>query len=70
MAGVGPDEIEHLVLTGGTSRMPLVRQRVQQFFQREIALLHDPEVAIVSGNALYGRFLALRAADTARAGRR
>jgi actin-like ATPase involved in cell morphogenesis len=54
------DAIDHLVLTGGTSRMPLVREQVAEFFQREVTLLHDPEVAIVSGNALYGRFLGLK----------
>ncbi len=60
VAEVRRDQIDHLVLTGGTSRMPLVRERVAAYFEREVTLLHDPEVAIVSGNAIYGRFLGLK----------
>lgn len=60
IAEVAPEAVDHLVLTGGTSRMPLVRQRVAAYFRRDMTLLHDPEVAIVSGNAIYGRFLGLK----------
>ena len=59
-AELRPDQIDQVVLTGGTSRSPLVRRRLQEFFGREITVNYDPELAIVSGNALYGRFMALK----------
>ncbi len=58
-AGARPDQVDHVVMTGGLSRAPLVRERVQRFFGREIALKLDPELAIVAGNALHGRSLGL-----------
>ena len=41
-------------------RSPLVRRRLQECFGREITVNYDPELAIVSGNALYARFVALK----------
>lgn len=57
LAEVTPAEIDHVVLTGGTSRSPLVRQRAQQFFGKEITVNYDPELGVVSGNALFGQIL-------------
>jgi actin-like ATPase involved in cell morphogenesis len=58
-AGVKPTELHHVVLTGGVSRIPLVRQHLQHYYQREIQLAVNPEQAIVVGNAIYARFLQL-----------
>ncbi|MBK6847993.1 MAG: Hsp70 family protein [Proteobacteria bacterium] len=58
-AGVSPAQVDRVVLTGGVSRMPLVRERLQRYFARELPLLVDPEQAIVIGDAIYGRFLEL-----------
>jgi actin-like ATPase involved in cell morphogenesis len=58
LAGLCPSDIDHVVLTGGMSRSPIVRQRLQEYFQRELPLMVDPELAIVTGNAIYGRYLA------------
>ena len=59
LAGVAPTDVGQVVMTGGVSRMALVRQRIQQYFQREIQLTVDPEHAVVVGNAIYARFLSL-----------
>lgn len=64
-AGLSPAQVDRVVLTGGVSRMPLVRERLQHYFERELPLLVDPEQAIVIGDAIYGRFLQLREAAAA-----
>jgi len=56
-AGVRPHELDHLVLTGGVSRIPLVRSKLSEYFQREIEVAVNPEQAMVVGNAIYARFL-------------
>lgn len=58
-AGVRPEELHHVVLTGGVSRIPLVRQHLQRYYQRELQLAINPEQAIVMGDAIYARFLQL-----------
>jgi actin-like ATPase involved in cell morphogenesis len=60
LAELTPKEIDHVVLTGGTSRSPLVRQRAQQFFGKEITVNYDPELGVVSGNAIFGQILRSR----------
>jgi len=51
LCGSGPDEVEQVVLTGGVSRIPLVVDRVQKFFRREIKPMVNPELAIAMGAA-------------------
>lgn len=58
-AEVRPEELDHLVLTGGVSRVPLVRAKLRDYFQREIEVAVNPEQAMVIGNAIYARFLQL-----------
>ena len=58
-AGLGIDEIDQVVLTGGVSRIPLVREQLQHYAQRETPLAAEPEHSTVRGNAIYGRFLQL-----------
>ncbi len=65
VVGVSPAQIDHVVLTGGTSRSPQVRARLQQYFGRELSLTIDPDLAVVTGNALYGRYLARHASAQA-----
>ncbi len=60
LAELTPAQIDHVVLTGGTSRSPLVRARAQQFFGKEITVNYDPELGVVSGNALFGQILRSR----------
>lgn len=56
---ISPSDVNKVVLTGGVSRIPLVREKVQEYFQQEIQLSVNPEQAIVMGNAIYGRHIAL-----------
>lgn len=58
-AGLRVEELDHLVLTGGVSRIPLVREQLQRYTRREIPLTVEPEHATVRGNAIYGRFMQL-----------
>jgi actin-like ATPase involved in cell morphogenesis/Tfp pilus assembly protein PilZ len=58
-ANVQPETLHHVVLTGGVSRIPLVRQHLQRYYQREIQLAVNPEQAIVMGNSIYARFIQL-----------
>ena len=58
-AGLEKDEIEDIVLVGGMTRMPLVQQRVTEFFEREPCKgVHADEVvglgASIQGDALIG----------------
>jgi molecular chaperone DnaK len=55
-AGVGLGEIDHVVLVGGSSRLPIVRRLVQAAFadhakSREL-LLHEPDLCVAYGAAL------------------
>ncbi len=59
LAGVDPGQVDAVLMTGGISRIPLVRQRVTELFGCEPASGIDPEHAVVSGNAIHARFMAL-----------
>ncbi|MCA9666236.1 MAG: Hsp70 family protein [Myxococcales bacterium] len=61
-AGVTPQQVDRVVMVGGVARMPLVRKRVQEYFEREVSLVVDPEHAVVLGNAIHARFMSLRKA--------
>jgi molecular chaperone DnaK len=63
LADQPPETIDHVVLVGGVSRMPLVRERVQEYFQREVRLAVNPEHAVVLGNAVYAHQLACLPVD-------
>jgi molecular chaperone DnaK len=47
-----------LLLTGGTCRIPVVRQRAEQFFDSKGTMAAQPEQAVVIGAALHGARLA------------
>ncbi len=51
-AGLSPSEIEGVVLVGGMTRMPLVRQEVAAFFGKTPLCDIDPDQAVVLGAAL------------------
>jgi hypothetical protein len=57
-ANVGLRDIAQLVLTGGTSHMPLVQDAVSRFFEREVRLTVHPDVAVVQGAAIRASWLA------------
>ncbi len=52
LAGISQAKIRDIVLVGGTTRIPFVRERVAQFFGREPRADMNPEDAIATGAAL------------------
>lgn len=55
LTGHEPRDVTHVVMTGGVSRIPMVHDRVQAFFDRDIPLLVNPEEAIVIGASRFAR---------------
>lgn len=55
LTGHEPAEVKQIVMTGGVSRIPMVRERVQAFFDREIRATVNPEEAVVIGTARFAR---------------
>jgi molecular chaperone DnaK len=52
LAQLGPQQIEDVVLVGGTTKIPHVRERVTRFFQRPPRTDVNPEEAVALGAAL------------------
>lgn len=50
-------EIDHIILTGGSTKIPLVRELLYEIFKREIYVDIDPETATVKGAAILGATL-------------
>ncbi|HEU0036357.1 MAG TPA: Hsp70 family protein [Kofleriaceae bacterium] len=65
--GLGPGRLGRLVLVGGPTVMPLVRQRVAARLEAQIAEGHDPMTLVAQGAALYAATAGLdgRALSTA-----
>ncbi len=51
-------ELNHLVLVGGSTRIPLVQQRTREFFNREPVLGINPDEVVAIGAAVFGSSLA------------
>jgi molecular chaperone DnaK len=58
LARVLPDQIERVLLVGGTTRMPLVRRRVEAFFGRPPLSTLNPDEVVALGAALQAEALA------------
>ncbi|MBO6941045.1 MAG: Hsp70 family protein [Deltaproteobacteria bacterium] len=54
-AGLRPQELDSVVLVGGSTRIPLVRDRVQRFFGKEPRTEIDPDLVVAQGAAILGR---------------
>ncbi len=48
---ISPDKIDAVVLTGGTSLIPAIRDRVAELFKKK-PIMGDPDLAVVRGAAL------------------
>jgi molecular chaperone DnaK len=57
MAALKPSEIDEVLLVGGQTRMPLVQQKVQEYFGRIPAKNVHPDEAVAIGAALLGESL-------------
>lgn len=57
-AGLAASELDAVVLVGGSTRVPLVRRRVAEFFGREPLTTLDPDQVVAIGAALQADVLA------------
>jgi molecular chaperone DnaK len=53
VAGLEPRDLGQVVLTGGVTHMPLVREAVGRFFEREVETSVSPDVAVAQGAAIH-----------------
>lgn len=56
-AGIGKGEITDVILVGGQTRMPLVQQKVAEFFGKEARKDVNPDEAVAMGAAIQGAVL-------------
>lgn len=56
-AGMNSDEIDEIVLVGGMTRMPKVREKVKEIFGREAQSRINPEEVVAIGAAIQGGVL-------------
>jgi molecular chaperone HscA len=57
-AGISTDAVDDIVMVGGSTRVPRVRERVAEFFGREPLLDIDPERVVAIGAAIQADILA------------
>ena len=62
-ADVRPAQVQNIVLVGGSTRIPLVRARVGEFFGRELLTDIDPDEVVALGAAVQADTLAGNRAD-------
>ncbi len=54
IAKIAPTQVDNVILVGGSTRMPLVRDRVREYFGREPLANIDPDLVVAQGAALQG----------------
>ncbi|MFO7877583.1 MAG: molecular chaperone DnaK [Desulfovermiculus sp.] len=57
-AGISVKEVDEVILVGGQTRMPLVHQKVKDFFEREPHKGVNPDEVVAMGAAIQGGILA------------
>ncbi len=56
-AGLNPSDIDDVLLVGGSTRVPLVQEKVKEFFQREPNKGVNPDEVVALGAAIQGGVL-------------
>ena len=51
-AGIKASEIDEVVLVGGQTRMPKIREKVQEFFEKEPNMSVNPDEVVAMGAAI------------------
>jgi len=62
-AGLGPMDIDKILLVGGSTRMPMVTQVVKKFFNKEPSVEVDPDKVVAMGAAIQAGVLAGQSKD-------
>jgi Fe-S protein assembly chaperone HscA len=63
-AGLTPDKVDEVVLVGGSTRIPLVRQEVEKLFARRPHTELNPDEVVALGAAVQANILAGGSAET------
>jgi molecular chaperone DnaK len=58
IASLRPTQLDQVILVGGSTRMPLVRRMVEEFFGRAPLASIDPDLVVAQGAAIQGAALA------------
>lgn len=53
-AGMKPTEVDNVVLVGGSTRVPLVQQMVEHYFEKKARTEIDPDLVVAQGAAIHG----------------
>ncbi len=56
-AGIAPEELDEVILVGGSTRIPYVRQRVEEVFGKTPSCELDPDEVVALGAAVQGDVL-------------
>ena len=56
-AGIGLDEINEIILVGGSTRIPLVRKKIKEVFGKEPKATVNPDEAVALGAAVQGSII-------------
>ena len=57
-AKLSPKDIDHVVMVGGSTRVPLVKERVEQFFDKDVFDKLNPDEVVALGAAIQADILA------------
>ncbi len=56
-SGLSPEQIEHVLLVGGSTRIPAVQDAIKRFFQKEPVKSVNPDEAVALGAAIQASIL-------------